>query len=769
MAFRYAFNRTVRTPVARRCASAASIISFPTPFPRSSGATITAPRNARPSYVVVVSTPTTPPSRSATKQPSGESASSRRKSSRVYPHASRSVRPMAASMSRSSSLRIRVPSTTSPVARALPARHIRGIRMSRSACPCGDACTCRGRTRRPPGHTTCRSPCTDVAAAIALGTLLHSPKRVLLPFDCADLIERRKLVVGQVRPPPKCAGICFREVHVQDVAAVDLPPDRDAVHRDRDFLSLVRAFEGFLAAPDCLDSSERPAIRSHDRFPRTDPTGQDADSKDRRLRGPEDMFSEEEELRGVRDLLSARLGQLPFPLVPPGLIVFDETVDHIVLEELQVRMFSEGGLRVRQDLQVEGEDRAGQRILRRRGVRDVPSRDRSEPGELDRDRRLLAFVREPLEGPDRVRLHEDPFVLRLDVNQGFLRDLFDDGGEIAFRRANRGARDRLLEPAPDDLDSGRSRDALHRVEPLLRVPDLIEGLGFQEGLHLRGPWLCRGAEDDGVAFRQRALVDDRVERDPEALVLLHLEDRADRRPFRGRELFLEEPLGEADQGEQQVRDALAELRADRDYREVRREVLDPVVSVGGEAVLEQATDEFVHAAVEFLPRGFRLILVRADERLPLVLPPPGHHVDLVRGDDKRGLVPPEDVQALDRLRTESLVDVDDKDREVRERTAPGAQGREGHVARSVDEEEAGDPERPSLDEVPAHLEDRRERDLGRADVLRDAARLAARDAGTANPVEEGRLAMVHVSEDGHDGLANRSHRHRTKNQTILEG
>src|SRR5438093_7945114 len=62
-----------------------------------------------------------------------------------------------------------------------------------------------------------------------------------------------------------------------------------------------------------------------------------------------------------------------------------------------------------------------------------------------------------------------------------------------------------------------------------------------------------------------------------------------------------------------------------------------------------------------------------------------------------------------------------------------------------------------------------ERDLGRADVLRDAARLAARDAGTANPVEEGRLAMVHVSEDGHDGLANRSHRHRTKNQTILEG
>src|SRR2546422_4904777 len=29
--------------------------------------------------------------------------------------------------------------------------------------------------------------------------------------------------------------------------------------------------------------------------------------------------------------------------------------------------------------------------------------------------------------------------------------------------------------------------------------------------------------------------------------------------------------------------------------------------------------------------------------------------------------------------------------------------------------------------------------------------------------------MVHVSEDGHDGLANGSHRHRTKNPSLLEG
>src|SRR5437899_10522230 len=317
------------------------------------------------------------------------------------------------------------------------------------------------------------------------------------------------------------------------------------------------------------------------------------------------MYADEDEHRMVHDLLATRLGQLPLPLVPPRLIVFDEAVDHIVLEQLQVRMFSEGGLCIRENFQVEREDRAVQRILRRRGIRDVPSRDRSEPGELDRYRSLLALVRESLEGTDRVRFHEDPFVLRLDVHLRFLRDLFDVGREIALRRADRGARDGLLEPATDNLDARRGGDAPHRVEPLLRVPNLIQGLRLEEGLHLRRPRLARGPEDDRVAFRERALIDDRVEGDAEALLLLDLEDRADRRPFRGRELFFEEPLGEADEGEQQVRDALAELRADWDHREVRREVLDSVVSVGGESVLEQSTDEFIHAAAEVLPGRFR--------------------------------------------------------------------------------------------------------------------------------------------------------------------
>src|SRR3989442_6209654 len=177
---------------------------------------------------------------------------------------------MAASMSRASSLRVRVPSTTSPVARAPPAHRIRGTRMCRSVCPCGDVCTCTARIHRPLGRTTCRSPCRGISAAVAPGVRLHAPERVLLPFDRADLVERLDLVVGQIRPPPERTSVGFREIHVEDVAAVDLPPDRDAVHGDRDFLSLVRTVEALLPAPDRLDSAQRSAIRAPGRLARTD-------------------------------------------------------------------------------------------------------------------------------------------------------------------------------------------------------------------------------------------------------------------------------------------------------------------------------------------------------------------------------------------------------------------------------------------------------------------------------------------------------------------
>src|SRR5437899_12657324 len=101
------------------------------------------------------------------------------------------------------------------------------------------------------------------------------------------------------------------------------------------------------------------------------------------------MYADEDEHRMVHDLLATRLGQLSLPLVPPRLIVFDETVDHIVLEQLQVRMFSEGGLCIRENFQVEGEDRAVQRILRRRGNLDLTSPEQSHWEHGYRERSML--------------------------------------------------------------------------------------------------------------------------------------------------------------------------------------------------------------------------------------------------------------------------------------------------------------------------------------------------------------------------------------------
>ena len=89
------------------------------------------------------------------------------------------------------------------------------------------------------------------------------------------------------------------------------------------------------------------------------------------------------------------------------------------------------------------------------------------------------------------------------------------------------------------------------------------------------------------------------------------------------------------------------------------------------------------------------------------------------------------------------------------------------MARGVDEQQPRDAEGLAFHEIAAGLHDGRERDLRRADVLRDAARLASRDARAADAVEEGRLPMVHVPEDGHDGLANRGHR-QSKKSRILE-
>ena len=85
------------------------------------------------------------------------------------------------------------------------------------------------------------------------------------------------------------------------------------------------------------------------------------------------MVWKEEKFRGICDLLPARFLDLALPFVPPGLIVLDEPIDHITLEKFHVVVVLERGLRVRQDVQVERQDGAVQRILDRRGVRHVPS------------------------------------------------------------------------------------------------------------------------------------------------------------------------------------------------------------------------------------------------------------------------------------------------------------------------------------------------------------------------------------------------------------
>src|SRR5207244_13405137 len=171
-----------------------------------------------------------------------------------------------------------------------------------------------------------------------------------------------------------------------------------------------------------------------------------------------------------------------------------------------------------------------------RGARAVARGGGAEARELDRDARLLAFVGEAFEGADCVRLHEDPVVLRLDVDLRLLRDLLDRRGEVALRGPEGCTRDRAFEPAAEDLDAGRGGDGRDGIEALLRVADLVERLRLQEGLHLRGAWLPGRPEHDRVAFRQAALVEDRVDGRPQAFFILDLADDASSGPCRSRGL-----------------------------------------------------------------------------------------------------------------------------------------------------------------------------------------------------------------------------------------
>ena len=110
-------------------------------------------------------------------------------------------------------------------------------------------------------------------------------------------------------------------------------------------------------------------------------------------------------------------------------------------------------------------------------------------------------------------------------------------------------------------------------------------------------------------------------------------------------------------------------------------------------------------------------------------------VDLVDRDDHRHAGVLGVADRLDRLRHDLVVGRDDQHDDVGHLRAAGAHGGERLVARRVEE---GD--------VLAV----RQRDVVRADVLRDAAGLAGDDVGLADVVEQRRLAVVDVAHDGDD-------------------
>ncbi len=112
-------------------------------------------------------------------------------------------------------------------------------------------------------------------------------------------------------------------------------------------------------------------------------------------------------------------------------------------------------------------------------------------------------------------------------------------------------------------------------------------------------------------------------------------------------------------------------------------------------------------------------------------------VDLVDGHDDRHLGRLGVVDGLDRLGHDAVVGRHHQDHDVGDLRTPGPHGREGGVARRVDERDGM--------ALPV--------DLVGADVLGDAARLAGHDVGRADLVEQQRLAVVDVTHDRDDRRA----------------
>ncbi len=127
------------------------------------------------------------------------------------------------------------------------------------------------------------------------------------------------------------------------------------------------------------------------------------------------------------------------------------------------------------------------------------------------------------------------------------------------------------------------------------------------------------------------------------------------------------------------------------------------------------------------------------------------------------------VDGLDGLRHDAVVGGDDQDDDVRDLGATGTHGGKRLVTRGVDEVVGGDDQDDDVRDLGATGTHGGKRlvtrgvdegdlatvdgDLGSADVLRDAAGLAAPDVGVADGVEQAGLTVVDMAHDGDHGRA----------------
>ena len=167
-------------------------------------------------------------------------------------------------------------------------------------------------------------------------------------------------------------------------------------------------------------------------------------------------------------------------------------------------------------------------------------------------------------------------------------------------------------------------------------------------------------------------------------------------------------VGDEQDDLEQLLDARPGLRRHRDHRHVAAVVLDDDASLG-----------------ELRPDAVRVGL---------------GPVDLVHRDHERHLGRLRVADRLERLGHDAVVRRHDDHGDVGDLRAAGPHRGERLVARRVEEH---DP----LAVLGG--------DLGRADVLRDAAALARRDRCRADGVQQARLAVVDVAHHGHDRGARR--------------